>query len=398
MPIRFIDSWSYGNPLHQAGQFTPFFPACKYINYGSGNFSGNNSVENAPGGAKAFLFGNSGFGQQTLTKVIGSNPTFCIGFLYRCKDALTSASAICRYEAGGITIVNPGGFDNGVNTQTSLMLRQNADGTLSVCMGNGGTSNFPGAVLYTTTYVVLRNAWIYIELSIDTATGTWALYIDDVFIQSQTAVALPAPVDRFSIQSSTFETHNIANLYCTDGERLGPCRANGFPPIIGSTHQWAPLTGTNLSQVKEFGNRPLPLQTPDDNISYVEASAAGVTDYYGFGAPPCYGRVLALALNVDGSAIIGSPSVDFLIKIAGVSYSSGFSDAFPGGYGIQQGITQLNPATGTFWTDTDIAGALFGFSFAGSGTLRVTQFMGEQLVSLRSSPFNCGGGNRSYTS
>ncbi len=397
MEIRFIDSFSYGDPLHQAGQFTPFFPACKYINYGSGNFSGNNNIDTAPGGAKAFRFGNSGFGQQTLTKVLAPNSTWCLGFLYRMREIPGNPLALCRFEAGGTTIVNPGGFDNGVNTDTSIMLRQNTDGTLSICSGNGGTANFPGTVLYTTTYTVALMAWIYIELQIDTTAGSWSLYIDDTFIQSQSGLTLQAPVDRFSLQSATFETRNVANVYCTDGERLGPCRVNGYPPIFQSTAQWTPLSGTNLSQVQEFGNRAFPLQTPDDDTSYVSAAAAGLRDFYGMQAPACYGRILAIALNADASAITGSPSLDFLIKLGATEYAGGTSNAYAGAYGIQQGISQLNPSTGTFWGDAEITGALFGFQFAGSGELRVTQWMLEKLVSLRDVTFNCGQGSYSFS-
>ncbi len=126
---------------------------------------------------------------------------------------------------------------------------------------------------------------------------------------------------------------------------------------------------------------------------------AGQLDYYGFAAPLCFGPILALALNVDGFQSMSSGgAVDFLIKIAGVEYSGGFTGEFGGNYQIQQAVTQLNPATNKLWTPGDIAGALFGFVFNGSGKLRVTQFFAEALVSLRTGPFDCGGGPFSYTS
>jgi hypothetical protein len=393
--ILFIDSFAYGDALHQIGRFTPFFPSCKYISYVGGNFP--DTIVSGPAGEIALEFGSSGFNQHTLTKVFGTLTTVCLGFLYRPFGIAATGVSLCRYEAGGTTIVNPGGFDNGGNANTSLMLQQNPDGTLSLYSGGLGIPGNPGTLLYTTTYTVLVNQWLYIELLIDTVAGSWSLYIDDVFIQSQTGLTLPGPTTQFSLQSFSFESHDVANLYCTSGERLGPCRAIGFPPVLASTNQWNPLNPPNLSQISEFGNRPFPANTPDDNLSYIDASSAGLTDFYGFTAPACFGRILALALNADGSAQTGSPSIDFLIKILGATYPSGTTGAYLSGYSIQQGLTQLNPATGTFWNDADIGNALLGFSLAGGGDLRVTQFFGEKLVSLRSVPFDCGKGNRSYS-
>jgi hypothetical protein len=275
------------------------------------------------------------------------------------------------------------------------MLLQNPDGTLSIYQDGLGTPLSTGTLLYTSTYVVSVGQWLYIELSIDTS-GSWSLFIDDEAITSQTGLTLQGPVTQFSLQSWTFEEHNVANLYCTDGARLGPCRAIGFPPVLQGAHGWNPLNPPNLSQVSEFGNR-VGLSTPDDNLSYVESATDGTVDMYGFTAPACFGKILALALNADGSAQTGSPSIDFLIQILGTQYPSGSTDAYAGSYSIQQGITLLNPSTGLPWTDADIGNGLFGFSLAGGGDLRITQFFGEKLVSLRTVPFDCGRGNQSYT-
>jgi hypothetical protein len=393
--ILFIDSYSFGDPLHQIGRFTPFFPSCKYISYVGGNFPDN--VVNLPTGEVALQFGSSAFNQHTLTKVLGAGTTFCLGFLYQPLGIAGTGVSLIRYEAGGTTTVNPGGFDNGGNSKTALMLLQNPDGTLSLYQDGLGIPGNPGTLLYTTTYVVSVNQALYIELLINTAAGSFSLFIDDVLIHTQSGITFQVPVSQFSLQSFSFESHNVANLYATDGNRLGPCRAIGFPPVLQSTAQWSPLSPPNLSQISEFGNRPFPANTPDDNVSYVEAAADGLTDFYGFTAPACFGKILAVALNADGSAQFASPSLDFLIKINAAIFGSGTTAAYAGGYGTQQGLTELNPATGNTWTDADIGNALFGFSLTGGGDLRVTQFFGEKLVSLRPVPFDCGKGNRSYS-
>jgi hypothetical protein len=394
MAILFIDSFSFGDALHQTGRLTPFFPACKYISYVSSNSP--NTVVAGPGGEVAIEFGNTGFQQQTITKVFGTLTRACLGFLYRPTPFGIGKYSICRFEAGGVTIVNPSGPDNGANIFTSLMLEQEGDGTFNIYQNGFGTTFTPGTLLYTTPFVISSGQWLYIELVIDTAAGSWSLFFDDVLIVTQTGLTLQGPVTQFSLQSFGFSSHDIANLYVTDGARLGPCRAIGFPPVLQSTAQWSPLTPPNLSQISEFGNR-FALNTPDDNLSFVEAATDGLTDFYGFAAPACFGKILAFALNADGSAQSASPSLDFLIKILGTTYGSGTTQAYAGGYSTQQGLTELNPTTGQVWTDADIGNLLAGFSLTGGGDLRVTQFFGEKLVSLRTVPFDCGKGNRSYS-
>lgn len=397
MSVLFIDGMDYCDALHWAGAVSPFAPSLKYTSYNRINLSVQPGRVSSPalGGGNSIRFSDSGFGSQTYTKLFGVlRPAYCVGFAYRAYGINGTASSIFRYE-NGPTI--PGSLGGG-NTSTVLYLEVKDDNTFSVYTGPEGRRLFPGTLLWNSAgvYTLSLNEWIYIELQVDTSTGTWALYVNDVLLKQQTDT-LPSLIDRYSFLSEGFEEHSIDDHYGTNGERLGPCRVTGFAPNFGSTHQWTPLVSTNLSQIQEFGNRA-GLNTPDDNQSYVSASAAGITDYYGFPAPACYGRILALAINADGSAVTGSPSIDFFAKLAGIEYASGSSNAYIGGYHIQQGISQVNPATGTYWSDTEIAAGLFGMRMAGSGELRVTQFMMEKLVSLRSVPFTCGGGAISYTS
>lgn len=399
MSVLFIDGLDFGAQPHITGVVTPFAPSCKYISYNRiGAQIGAGLVVSPPfaGVQNSLQFINVGFGVQTYTKILGTRSAWCVGFARNILDVTNPSTCLFRYEAGVATTPGPSGGDN---AGTSLMVAvMSADNTISVYTGPQGINGAPGALLWNSagSYVFPLRTAVYVEVQIDTSTGTWALYINDVLIQTQTGVSLPIGVDRWSILSQGFESNFIDDLYCTDGERLGPCRVTGFAPNFGSTHEWTPLFAPNLSQIQEFGNRP-GLNTPDDNQSFVSATNAGVTDYYGFAGPVCYGRILALALNADGSAIAGNPSVNFLMKLAGTEYAAGFSDAYIGGYTIRQAVSQLNPLTGIFWTDGDIAAGLFGFRMAGvGGELRITQFMMEKLVSLRTVPFTCGQGSYSY--
>lgn len=400
MSVIAIDGFDFADQPHTTGLVTPFLPSCKYTAYNRINASIQPGVVSSPalGGGNSLRFENSGFGNQTYTKLFGLvRPAYCVGFNLNIVDVTGPATPVFRYEAGGATVPGPSGGENGSTALFMEVVR--SDNSISIYTGPQGVNDTPGALLWNSAgvYALPLRTWVYVELQVDTDTGTWALFVNDVLLQQQTGASIPPGIDRYSFLSQGFEQHSIDNHYCTDGEQLGPCRVTGFPPNFGSTHQWTPLVAPNVSQIQEFGNRP-DLNTPDDNESYVASTAAGTTDYYGFPAPACYGRILALALNVDGSAVTGSPSVDFLIKLAAMEYSAGFSDSYIGGYHIKQGISELNPLTGIFWTDADIAAGLFGMRMAGSGELRVTQFMIEKLVSLRNVPYQCGGGAISYTS
>lgn len=397
MPVIFIDGMDYCDAPRWSGTISPFTPALKYTSYNRIGVSIEPGRVSNPalGGGNSIQFNSVGFGVQTYTKLFGfARPSYCLGFARQMISITSPSTNLCRFESGPTVP----GSSGGENSDTVLMLAiMSADQTISIYTGPQGLTPTPGTLLWNSVgvFAVPLNEWLYYELFVDTASGTWAIYVNDVLLQTQTGVPLPGGIDRFSIQSQVFEANIIDDLYCTDGERLGPCRVTGFPPNFGSTHQWTPLEDTNLSQIQEFGNR-FGFNTPDDNQSYVAASSPGLTDYYGFAGPACYGRILALALNVDGSATAGSPSVDFLIKLAGTEFGAGSSDAYVGGYAIKQGIADRNPLTGVFWTDADIASGLFGYRMASSGSLKITQFMMEKLVSLRNVPFSCGQGSYSY--
>ncbi len=402
MSVLWVDGWDFGDALHLGGQVSPFFPTIKYTSYNRINVTvvPGAVLPGFPGGGmgNAINLGNSGFGQQTFTNLkYQGNPkaSWCAGFARKASVFALPMSILFRYEAGGATI--PGGLGGG-NASTALMLAVLNDSTVSVFTGPDGTASSPGTLLWNSAgvYTFPFNVWQYLELGVNTDTGAWFLYANDVLLHQDISGLIPPGIDRYSILQNGFEDNDIDDHYAAT-TRLGPCRVTGFPPNFGSTNQWSPLAGTNLSQVQEFGNRP-GLNTPDDNQSYVEAVSGGLIDLYGFAAPACYGRILALALNADGSAIAGSPAIDYLIKLAGTTYNAGSSGSYIGGYGIQQGISELNPLTGTFWTDADIAGGLFGFQSGGLGDLRITQWMMEKLVSLRAVRFDCGQGSYSFTS
>jgi hypothetical protein len=282
-----------------------------------------------------------------------------------------------------------------------MLLARDDDQTISVYKGAGGTPQHPGTLLWNSlrVYTIPFNQWIYIELQV--SNSEWAIYIDDVLIQQQSAITIPGPIDRYSFQSSSFESHYLDDHYVTDGEQLGPCQVTGLPPIIQGTANWAPATAPNVSQIQEFGDRHLlGLPTPDGDISFVSTNTPDTTDLYGFAVPVCYGRILALALNADAKNQAGSPpTIDLLIQQS-ILTNLGTSAALAGSYGIQQMISQQDPETGTFWNDNSIGTALFGYKLSHlspPATTRVTQFMLEKLVTMRNVPFDCGFGSYSYT-
>ena len=332
-----------------------------------------------------------------MTRMLGGVvPVLVLGFAYRGVGGAPDDTGIIRIEAGHTTVIDPGHPDTGVNQGTVIWLEQKSDLTIRVWMGDGtpcGTPGFPGILLATLNTSFTRNVWRYIEL-VCSATG-WAVYVDDV-LDTQQTVTMPigTGMDRYSFQKFASEDFQLDDHYAAD-TRLGPCRVTGLPPAYGSTHQWSPLSGTNLSQVSEFGNRVS--STPDDDVTFVSSSSAGDQDLFGWRTPACYGRILALAVDVSGRALSGSPAVNPLFRVAGNTYALGFGAVYGASYAIQQAISPLNPATNATWTDEAIGGGLFGYQMAGSGTGRVTQVFIEKLVTLRNVSFDCGGESYSLT-
>jgi len=398
MTVYFIDGWDWGTELNLTPSSTN--NPQKYVDYSSG---GGNSIQpgrqpsGQPGGGNSIEFGNAAFRQTCATRFVGATPaTLVLGFAYR-PGAVRPNSSVVRIESGHATLVNPGSFDDGTNEGTVIWLWQQTDGTMKVVAGDGtqcGTPNFPGTVLATLNTTFAPNVWRYIEL-VASASG-WSVYVDDVLDTAQ-SVALPvgAGMDRYSFIHFTFESCRIDDHYAAD-TRLGPCRVTGSPPAVGSTHQWAPLAGTNLSQVHEFGNLGTP--TPDGDTTYVASSNAGDLDLYQMTATACYGRVLAVALNASGRAAVSSPSVNLMFKALGNLFTIGSGASMGGVYRVSQAVAALNPSNSSTWTDSAITGSLFGYQMASGGTARVTQFFIEKLVSLRNMSFDCGQGSYGFSS
>lgn len=400
MSVLFVDGWDYGDALHMGGQVSPFFPTCKYVSYNRINVTvqpGRVSASSAGGGNSVNL-GNSGFGQQTFTKIFpGSNPTYCAGFAFKAAVITIPMSVIFRYEAGGATVPGPLG---GGNSSTALMLAiKQTDSTISVYTGADGIWSSPGTLLWNSsgTYTYPLNQWVYFELQVDTGTGNWAVFADDVLLQSGTSGLIPAGIDRYSHIQHGFEDHNIDDHYCSDGAQLGPCRVTGFPPSTDAIAGWVPAAGaSHVAMVGEFGNRA-GLNTPDNLDTYVQSNAAPQTDTFNFVSPACYGRILALALNVDALQISPTTAANLITRRGGTIYTIGTTPSFTSDFLIYQVVSSTSPVTGTFWDDPEIAATQFGYVSAGSGISDVTQFFLEKLVSLRNVPFRCAGGNYSFT-
>lgn len=392
-----MDGFDYGWGPNIAAY--PLSTPQKYINYASGGFgSAQPGRVSAPslGGGNCYRFDNAGFSQETATKVIGpGHARLVVGFAYRNFNTVIDDTAIFRFEGGAPTLVHGGNFDDGTNTSTVIMLRQMPDGTMNVYAGNGlacGTSNFPGTLLATLTATFPTGAWKYIEVV--STQFDWAVYVDDVLDQSG-SYAFPFTPTAFSWQKFSFEIHDKDDAYCAT-DRLGPVRVTGFGPSVQGAQQWARAGGSNnLSQIGEFGNLGSPV--PDGDATYVSTSSGGAFDLYGFTAPGCFGRIIGLALNADGRLVSGTPpQLVLLAQKSGTQYPIGVTDPLDASYAMRQACCDVSPATGTFWTDREIASTQFGYQFSGATTARVTQFFLEKVTSLRAVPFKCGQGSYSF--
>lgn len=397
--VYFVDSMN--------GTFFPQF-GWRYDPFGHGS-SLMGPAFFTPGGG-TLIQTNSGFHSENFTKFLGTRNQYAIGFNWSPQIDGPGIIADCiflRWEVG------PGSHDlQNSNPNTQLSLATNAAGNM--ILYNAGTGagystqeSLRGTRLWTSTRVFTAGTVYYVELEVTFGLGGFVrLVIDDVeevsFVANVGQGAVRNP-DRFTIRLQNLGGgYRYGDLYVAN-EQLGPCRV---VPLLftdnAAVQGWAPKSSTNLSQISDhlpddvFGDG-----VPDGDKTYVESSAAGATDMYFSGPPPCFGLVLAVALNCCSVARAGTPGVNFMLQQPGLLTTLG-SVSVPAAapplkaYQTDQAIAQINPKTGVEWIDREIQIASWGYQMAGSGTVRLTAAWLEKLVSLRAVPFTCGIGSYAY--
>ena len=205
----------------------------------------------------------------------------------------------------------------------------------------------------------------------------------------------------------------VDNYFLYDGlENVGPCHVDGLIPISDSPATvWIPGAtspdtpgSTCASMVNDTFARPG--GAPDGDYTYMSPVATG-NQTFQMQRSPCYGVVLAVAMNACGRPIVGfSPQqFNFVLILSlglqsvgtGILVSIGAIDSNPElkDYQTVQTCLPLSPATEQTWLDAEITNGNFG---VGSIELnqRHTAFNLEKITSLTPQPFNCGGASYSY--
>ena len=297
----------------------------------------------------------------------------------------------------------------GTTTATLFSVRTRADKKLAI-YGPAAT------LLKVLTFPFTGNDWHNLEFQIDFGTsGRWELHIDDTaftdFGFCNFGGALPSLVN---IRDQLFgnPAPNVDNIVIWDGQGstgntfLGPCRITTiWPASDQSLGTWASTEPTGYQAVRDLLTDPN--GAPDLNSSYIAPSALGDA-FFGVGSSPCFGRNLAVAVNLVARPTSGSPTLQALVKTNAV-YALGSAQTlvtnpgstpttqaqhdWPVGFALYQTIVVNNPETSDVWTDAQIQSAAWGCRAGVSISQRVTQLYLEKLTTLRAVPYTCGGGS-----
>lgn len=314
------------------------------------------------------------------------------------------------------------------NGTTQFCAIYGTDGTMSFYSGGSGTQVTPGTLIYSATpsQKLVSGTWTYLEFDIQFgATGSLTVMQDDVLFCSVSGISIgPTFPDRFAfLKSRSFYGDAllaIGDIYVAD-QLLGPVKvtawAMGGDSIPqGFTRSGAIVHPFNYQQIDEFPPTVGANPYPDNDTTYVfNDSAAAVTDLYRPGSVPCYGKILAVALNLTVRATSGSPNVTLQVRQGATRYgltsllivpvgnyiATANAGIVPPGTGAAlytqlQGITITQPNGNGDWDDRAIGNADLGMLSDNGGIFRCTNASLEKLVSLRNVPFDCAGGSYSF--
>lgn len=297
--------------------------------------------------------------------------------------------------------------------QNQIALQMNETGHIEVVRGGVGR-NATGTVIATTSASFPVGQWADLELRVAVgAPGNvrlWREGVEVINVNTNTN-AQGSTIDRVTLRWETFGPPGMA--FCdfavgigdSNVDRFGVCRVMKISPIADY------ITGA-WSTVNAWPNRPpggvthfgcvndllsdLDRGAPDDNTSYLAGDGSSGVDLFGVQETDCVGSILAVAANLAAKALTGSPRVQAIFQDSteGTPRNVG-AVVLPdsAGYPVQQRMIELYPVTGDRWGDADIISSAWGLLAGAGGTMRVTTFYLEKLVSLDPTvPYECGGG------
>jgi hypothetical protein len=304
-------------------------------------------------GRTATVYRGIAFGTQPLT----------VGFAFIINQAHTDPGR-------NFTI---GQFANSTSGDLAF-LNYNSDGSLTTATAtnSGGPTGVIGA---TPPNTIHQDVWYFLEwqVKIHATAGSHALRVNNVPLVSVSGVnTVPSSAPGGGIVPAAFwltsggfaggQTYFIDDFYALDSD--GPAPANTFlgdcrveylrPRAAGALQQWTPVGTSGAHWLAVDDNA-----TPDEDTTYVEATAAGLTDtnrYQATGLPagPIFGAQLSLyASKSDVGPRIIQPVANGVPSGPLYGPSVGAYQFFATPYAV-------NPATGLAWTIADINAAEFG--------------------------------------
>lgn len=295
---------------------------------------------------------------------------------------ITSTTQIC----GGF-FINHNGIAGSTSSYKAILLRlAPSSGTAHYVLWNGSTGNLELYVNGTlqASYAVAggfstTNQWFHIGFTFKAhaSTGYFSIYLDGVQILTYTGnttntngiVALTVGGSQSGASNSWNSTVYVDDMWVDDdtgnsdvapaSKRFLYSLANG----AGASTQFTPLASTNISQVSDSG-------APDDDTSYVYASAANLTDLYNTAditVPAGYAIVAAIPVAWAKRTNAAVASQLKLAEYDGVTTRVSASAKTPTTtYGPVWDRFTTAADSSTAWTQTNFNSAQFGFQSAGS--------------------------------
>jgi hypothetical protein len=274
------------------------------------------------------------------------------GFAYRLDPITAGGHNMCSF--------------NDATGRAYCWLTRNLDGSLTFWLPNPSTEEATSA-----PNLVHEDIWYFIEWKVllHESAGTCEVRVNNVLVltysgrtQAQVPVAggygeIPRPARIFHVQGVTNTQWYMDDLYLLDGTGaapvnnfLGDCRVEYLKPRAAGAHQEWPIvvgsSGSHWLAVRDDA-------TPDEDGSYVEANAPGLTDtnlYQPTGLPPgqpIFGAQLSLyARKTEVGPRTIAPVVN---TVTGPSVGPSFES-----YQYYTTPYGTNPATGSAWTVASI--------------------------------------------
>lgn len=285
-----------------------------------------------------------------------------------------------------------------------LQLKANTGGTLDLLDGSGSVLASTPAISFSTTYWLEVNASYGVSAEIEVwlglagSTPTRVIHLTGVNLGS----AMP---DEFTFQ---WKSSGAPNSLWLDNisvwaagalsDRNGPSCVTG--EIVGTLAQsgaWPVGAGSSILEAVADRFSVGYLNVPDGTASYIITGSGDVL--FNSGSSPCFGLVLAAALNLCAAPTDPTPTITGILKDRTLTQNLGTvtvvdttNTLVPGtpalfGFATYQMIA-MNPPAGGIWNDSQIVNDRWGA--AASGLLKLTQVYVEKVTDLTGRKFGCG--------